>query len=67
LKAARESVAARAELVRITGNQVSAHTSTVSDLKDAEAQLADAKAQLFEAEMQQATARAELTRTLGQR
>jgi outer membrane protein TolC len=67
LKAARDSVAARAELLRITGNQVTARAATEADLKDAEAQLAEAKAQLLEAEMQQAVARAELARTLGQR
>jgi len=65
LKAARDSVAARAELLRIAGNQVAARTTTESDLKDAEAQLAEAKAQLFEAEMQRLVALAELARTEG--
>jgi outer membrane protein TolC len=65
LKAARDSVAARAELLRIAGNQVTARTATESDLKDAEAQLVEAKAQLFEAEMQRLVALAELARTEG--
>jgi multidrug efflux pump subunit AcrB/outer membrane protein TolC len=66
IEAAEESVAARAELLRITANQVEAKTSTESQLKDAQAQLAEAKARLFEAKMQEAIAQAELNRTLGQ-
>jgi multidrug efflux pump subunit AcrB/outer membrane protein TolC len=65
LQSARDSVAARTELLRITGNQVEAKTATESALKDAQAQLADAKAQLFDAEMQRAIAQAELARTVG--
>ena len=65
LEAAREGVAARTELVRITNDQVVAKTANESALKDAQAQLADAKAQLFEAEMQRVVARAELVRTEG--
>ncbi len=65
LEAAREDVAARTELVRITNDQIVAKTATESSLKDAQAQLADAKAQLFDANMQQAVAQAELVRTEG--
>ena len=65
LEAAREGVAARTELVRITNDQVVAKTANESALKDAQAQLADAQAQLFDAEMQRAVARAELMRTEG--
>jgi multidrug efflux pump subunit AcrB/outer membrane protein TolC len=65
LEAARESVAARNEIVRITNDQVVAKTATESALKDAQAQLADAKAQLFDAEMQRVVAQAELARTEG--
>ena len=66
LEAARRSVAARAEIVRIRGDQVEAKTANLSTLKEAQAQLADAKAQLFDAEMQRAIAQAELARTAGQ-
>jgi len=66
LKAARESVAARAEMQRITANQVEANTANPSALKEAEAQLAEANAGLFQAEMEQSVARAELERTGGQ-
>jgi outer membrane protein TolC len=66
LEAARESVAARAEMRRITANQVEANTANPSALKEAEAQLADADAGLFQAEMEQSVARAELERTVGQ-
>ncbi len=52
LEAARRNVAARAEIVRIRGDQVEAKTANLSALKEAQAQLADAKAQLFDAEMQ---------------
>jgi outer membrane protein TolC len=65
LEAAREGVAARTELVRITNDQVVAKTANESALEDAKAQLADAQAQLFDAEMQRAVARAELMRTEG--
>jgi outer membrane protein TolC len=65
LEAAREGVAARTELVRITNDQVVAKTANESALKDAQAQLADAKAQLFEAQMQRVVAHAELVRTEG--
>jgi outer membrane protein TolC len=65
LEAARESVAARAEMRRITANQVEVATATPAALKEAEAQLAEAEAQLFEAEMERAIAEAELVRTLG--
>jgi multidrug efflux pump subunit AcrB/outer membrane protein TolC len=65
LQAARESVAARTELLRITGNQFEAKTATESALKDARAQLAESKALLFDAEMQHAIAQAELSRTQG--
>jgi multidrug efflux pump subunit AcrB/outer membrane protein TolC len=66
LEAARESVEARAEMRRITANQLEAKTVTASALKEAEAQLAEAEAGLFQAEAEQATARAELARTAGQ-
>jgi multidrug efflux pump subunit AcrB/outer membrane protein TolC len=67
LEAARESVAARAEMRRITANQVEAATATLAALKEAEAQLADAQAGLFDAEMERALAEAELVRTLGRK
>jgi len=66
LEAARESVAARAEMRRITADQVEAKTVNASALKEAEAQLAEAEAGLFQAEMERESARAELVRTLGQ-
>jgi outer membrane protein TolC len=65
LKAAQDSVAARAELLRITRDQVFAKTATNSALKGAEAQLAEARAQLFDAEMDRIVALAELARTEG--
>jgi multidrug efflux pump subunit AcrB/outer membrane protein TolC len=65
LEAARESVAARSELVRITNDEVVAKTANVSALKDAQAQLAYARAQLFDAQMEQVVAQAELVRTEG--
>jgi len=65
LEAAREGVAARTELVRITNDQVVAKTANESALKDAQAQLADSKAQLFDAEKQSVVAQAELARTEG--
>jgi multidrug efflux pump subunit AcrB/outer membrane protein TolC len=67
LDAARESVAARAEMRRITANQVEASTANPSALKEAEGQLAEAEAGLFQAEMERSTARAELERTVGQK
>ena len=66
LQAARDSVTARTELLRIITNQVVAKTATEASLKDAQAQVADAKAQLFDAEMQRVVAQAELVRTQGQ-
>jgi outer membrane protein TolC len=65
LEAARESVAARAEMRRITANQVEANTVNPSALKEAEGQLAEAEAGLFQAEMERSTARAEMERTVG--
>ena len=65
LEAARESVAARTEMRRITANQVEASTANPSALKEAEGQLAEAEAGLFQAEMERSTARAELERTVG--
>src|SRR5581483_6310460 len=50
LQAARQSVKARTEIARITGDQVVAKTNYVSALKDAQARLADSKAHLFDAE-----------------
>jgi multidrug efflux pump subunit AcrB/outer membrane protein TolC len=67
LQAARRSVMARTEIVRITNDQVTAKTNYESALKDAQARLADAKAQLFDAEMQRVVAQAELVRTEGLR
>jgi outer membrane protein TolC len=67
LEAARESVAARTEMRRITANQVEANTVNPSALKEADAQLAEAEAGLFQAEMERSTARAELKRTVGQK
>ena len=63
LEAARRSVAARTEVVRITANQVEAKTANESTRKDAQAQLAAAKAQLFDVQMQQAIAQAQLALT----
>jgi outer membrane protein TolC len=67
LEAARESVAARTEMRRITANQVEASTANPSTLKEAEGQLAEAEAGLFQAEMERSTARAELERTVGRK
>ncbi len=67
LDAARESVEARAEMRRITANQVEAKTVNASALAEAEAQLAEAEADLFQAEVERATACAELERTLGEK
>jgi multidrug efflux pump subunit AcrB/outer membrane protein TolC len=67
LEAARESVAARAEMRRITANQVEAKTVNASALAEAGAQLAEAEAELFQAEAERGTARAELERTLGEK
>jgi multidrug efflux pump subunit AcrB/outer membrane protein TolC len=67
LEAARESVAARTEMRRITANQVEAGTANPSALKEAEGQLAEAEAGLFQAEMERSTARAELERTVGRK
>ena len=67
LEAARESVAARAGMRRITANEVEASTANPSALKEAEGQLAEAEAGLFQAEMERSTARAELERTVGQK
>jgi outer membrane protein TolC len=67
LEAARESVAARAEMRRITANQVEANTANASALKEAEGQLAEAEAILFQAEAERSIARAELERTVGQK
>jgi outer membrane protein TolC len=67
LEAARESVAARAEMRRITANQVEAGTANPSALKEAEGQLAEAEAGLFQAEMERSTTRAELERTVGRK
>jgi outer membrane protein TolC len=65
LEAARESVAARTEMRRITANQVEANTANRSALKEAEGQLAEAEAILFQAEAERSIARAELERTVG--
>jgi len=65
LDAARKSVEARTELVRIVGNEVQAKTANESALKGAQAQLAEAKAQLFDALSQRFIAQAELSRTEG--
>ena len=67
LEAARESVAARTEMSRITANQVEAKIVNPSALKEANAQLAEAEAGLFQAEMERSTARAELERTMGRK
>jgi multidrug efflux pump subunit AcrB/outer membrane protein TolC len=67
LEAARENVAARAEMRRITANQVEAGTANPSALKEAGGQLAEAEAVLFQAEMERNTARAELERTVGRK
>jgi outer membrane protein TolC len=66
LEAARENVEARAEMRRITADQLEAKTVNDAALKEAEAELAEAEAGLFQAEVEQATARAELARTVGQ-
>jgi outer membrane protein TolC len=65
LEAARESVEARAEMRRITTDQVEAKTVNSSALAEADGQLAEAEAELFQAEAERSTARAELARTLG--
>jgi outer membrane protein TolC len=65
LAAARDSVTARTELVRITGDQVTARTANESALKNAQAQLAESRAQLFDAERDKVVAQAELARTEG--
>jgi multidrug efflux pump subunit AcrB/outer membrane protein TolC len=65
LEAARQSVAARAEMRRITANQLEANTANPSALKEAEGQLAEAEAILFQAEAERSTARAALQRTVG--
>ncbi|MDR3723724.1 MAG: efflux RND transporter permease subunit [Terracidiphilus sp.] len=65
LDAARRTVRARGETLRIVGEQVHTNTVTHAALCEAEAQLAAAEAQLFDAEMDMAIARAELDRTLG--
>jgi outer membrane protein TolC len=65
LQAARRSVRARTEIVRITSDQVVAKTNYESTLKDAQAKLADSKAKLFDAEMERVVAQAELVRTEG--
>ena len=65
LEAARESVAARTEMRRITANQLQANTVNPSALKEADALLAEAEAGLFQAEMERTIARAELERTEG--
>jgi outer membrane protein TolC len=65
LTAARDSVTARTELVRITSDEVAAKTANESALKNAQAQLADSKAQLFDAERDRVVAQAELARTEG--
>ena len=67
MEAARETVAARAEMRRITANQVEAKIVNPSALKEAEAQLAEAEAGLFQAEMEGNMRRAELSRTVGQK
>jgi outer membrane protein TolC len=66
VEAAQESVEARAEMRRITANQVEAKTVNASELKDADGQLAEAEAGLFQAEAERAIARAELERTVGE-
>jgi outer membrane protein TolC len=65
LDAARRSVKAETEMLRITGEQVHSSTANVSALRDAEAKMAEAEAQLFDAEKDRAIAQAELERTLG--
>jgi outer membrane protein TolC len=65
LDAARRSVTAQAEMLRITGEQVKTSTANTSALRDAEAKLAEARAQLFDAEKDRVIAQAELERTLG--
>jgi multidrug efflux pump subunit AcrB/outer membrane protein TolC len=65
LDAARRSVTAQAEMLRITGEQVKTSTANTSALRDAEAKLAEAQAQLFDAEKDRVIAQAELERTLG--
>jgi len=67
LDAARRSVKAATETLRITGDQVHTSTANVSALREAEAQLAEAQARLFDAEKDRVIARAELDRTLGRR
>jgi multidrug efflux pump subunit AcrB len=67
LEAARDSVAARTEMRRITADQVAAGTANPSALKEAEGLLAEAQAGLFQAGMERSVARAELERTVGQK
>ena len=65
LDAAQRQVKAKAEMLRITGEQVHTSTANVSALRDAEANLAEAESQLFDAEKDRVIAQAELERTLG--
>jgi len=65
LAAARDGVAARAEMRRLVADQLTAKTVNPSALKEAEAQLAAAEAALFEAEVDRAVAQADLARTVG--
>jgi outer membrane protein TolC len=65
VEAARESVAARTEMRRITANQLEAKTVNASALKEADALLAEAEAGLFQAEAERSTARATLAKTIG--
>lgn len=66
LAAAREALAARKEMRRITADQVEAKTANKSALMEAEAGQAAAEATMLQAEMEKDTARAELVRTLGE-
>jgi outer membrane protein TolC len=50
---------------RIIADQVAAKTANASALSDAEGKIAEAQAQLFDARVESATAKAELSKLLG--
>ena len=65
-KCRKKASTASAEMRRITAYQVEAKVANPSALKEAEAGLAEAQSELFQAQMERATARARLTRVLGE-
>jgi outer membrane protein TolC len=65
LDAAQANLTARTEMRRIIADQVAAKTANASALSDAEGKIAEAQAQLFDARVESATAKAELSKLLG--